>query len=244
VTQVDTLERAFLATGFAYDVTATDPERNNLGPFGRFLVRAQAVRRAGSASLAIAKVGVGRTDGFWERGLHAWDMAAALVIVEEGGGRVTDYRGGVPALDGGELVASNGPLHVTMLEVIAMRGASMDAAPRAGVPSDKGDPPPKSAMRTYVLGLLYRGPKRIADETAADELQREHLANNARLYKEGKLILAGPFRGDGDLRGLFLLDVETVEEAKALCDTDPAIQAGSLRVELHPWYAAKGIGIV
>jgi len=123
VTRVDVLERAFLATGFAYDVTVDDPERNNLGPFSRFLVRAQAVRRAGSASLAIAKVGVGRTDGFWERGLHAWDMAAALVVVEEGGGRVSDYRGEPPALEGGELVATNGPLHATMLEVLAMRGA-------------------------------------------------------------------------------------------------------------------------
>jgi myo-inositol-1(or 4)-monophosphatase len=124
VTATDTLERAFLATGFAYDVTASDPEKNNIGPFSRFLVRAQAVRRAGSASLAIAKVGVGRTDGFWERGLHAWDMAAALVIVEEGGGFVSDYGGAVPTLDGGELVATNGRLHASMLEVLAMRGVA------------------------------------------------------------------------------------------------------------------------
>jgi uncharacterized protein len=114
---------------------------------------------------------------------------------------------------------------------------------RAGVPSDEGDPPPKWAMRTYVLGLIYRGPTRITDEKASDELFRAHLANNARLYKEGKLILAGPFHGDGDMRGLFLFDLETVEQAKALCDTDPAIQAGALRVELFPWYSAKGIGI-
>src|SRR5258705_7637831 len=154
----------------------------------------------------MAKVGVGRSDGFWERGLHAWDMAAALVIVEEGGGRVSDYAGGVPTLDGGELVASNGPLHGLMLEVLAMGGASSAASSR-GVPSEKGDPPPKSAMRNYILGLIYRGPNRIADEKAADELQRAHLANNARLYNEGKLILAGPFRGDGDLRGLFLFDL-------------------------------------
>jgi myo-inositol-1(or 4)-monophosphatase len=243
VTAVDTLERAFLATGFAYDVTAADPERNNLGPFGRFLVRAQAVRRAGSASLAIAKVGVGRTDGFWERGLHAWDMAAALVIVEEGGGKVTDYRGGAPALEGGELVASNGPLHGLMLEVLAMRGASMAAASRSGVPSEKGEPPPEWTMRKYVIGFLFRGPNRTADDKAADELQRAHLANIARLHAEGKIILAGPFLDKTDLRGVFLFDVETVEEAKALCDTDPALQAGSLRVELHPWYSAKGIGI-
>src|SRR5258705_2603236 len=106
----------------------------------------------------MAKVGVGRSDGFWERGLHAWDMAAASVIVEEGGGRVSDYGGGVPTLDGGELVASNGPLHGLMLEVLAMRGAPTAAAPRAGVPSEGGDPPPKSAMKNYVLGLIYRGP--------------------------------------------------------------------------------------
>ncbi|MGH7680812.1 MAG: inositol monophosphatase family protein [Candidatus Eiseniibacteriota bacterium] len=124
VTSVDTLERAFLATGFAYDVTATDPEANNIGPFSRFLVRAQAVRRAGSAALAIAKVGVGRSDGFWEKGLHAWDMAAALVIVEEGGGFVSDYGGAVPKLDGGELVATNGRLHASMLEILAMKGVA------------------------------------------------------------------------------------------------------------------------
>ena len=243
VTQVDTLERAFLATGFAYDVTAADPERNNLGPFGRFLVRAQAVRRAGSASLAIAKVGVGRTDGFWERGLHAWDMAAALVVVEEGGGRVSDYAGGIPTLDGGELVASNGPLHGLMLEVLAMKGAAATAVPRAGVPSDEGDPPPEWAMRKYVIGFLFRGPNRVEDEKESDRLQRAHLANIARLHAEGKIILAGPFLDKTDLCGVFLFDVETVEEAKALCDTDPALQAGSLRVELHPWYSAKGIGI-
>ncbi|HEY6221692.1 MAG TPA: inositol monophosphatase family protein [Candidatus Eisenbacteria bacterium] len=246
VTAVDTLERAFLATGFAYDVTATDPERNNLGPFGRFLVRAQAVRRAGSASLAIAKVGVGRTDGFWERGLHAWDMAAALVIVEEGGGRVTDYRGGVPTLDGGELVASNGPLHGLILEVLAMKGAPTAAAGKAsaGTPSKEGDPPPEWAMRKYVIGFLFRGPSPVEDEKESDRLQRAHLANIARLHAEGKIILAGPFLDRTDLRGVFLFDVESMEEAKALCDTDPAIQAGSLRVELHPWYSSKGIGIV
>ena len=122
VTEASDLERSFLATGFSYDVTATDPERNNLGPFGRFLVRAQAVRRAGSAALAIAKVGVGRTDGFWEGGLHAWDMAAAMVVVEEGGGRVTDYVGGVPDLDGRQLVATNGAIHEAMLGILAMRG--------------------------------------------------------------------------------------------------------------------------
>ena len=110
-----------LATGFAYDVsTEDDPEKNNLGPFSRFIRRAQAVRRAGSAALAIAKVGVGRTDGFWEGGLHPWDMAAAMVVVTEGGGKTTNYAGGAPDLEGRQLVATNSRLHSSMLGVLAV----------------------------------------------------------------------------------------------------------------------------
>ncbi len=123
VTGVEVLDRAFLATGFAYDVSIEpDAERNNLGPFSRFIVCAQAVRRAGSAALAIAKVGVGRTDGFWEGGLQPWDMAAAMLIVEEGGGRITNYRGGPVELERRELVATNGKIHEAMLGVLATRG--------------------------------------------------------------------------------------------------------------------------
>ena len=124
VTEVDSLGRAMLATGFGYDVaTEPDPEKNNLGPFSRFIHRAQAVRRAGSAALAIAKVGVGRTDGFWERGLNPWDMAGAMVVVVEGGGRITDLAGGMPELRGRQLVATNGRIHEAMLEVLAMKRA-------------------------------------------------------------------------------------------------------------------------
>ena len=122
VTNVDKLEQALLATGFGYDVgTEPDPEKNNLGPFARFIRSAQAVRRAGSAALAIAKVGVGRTDGFWEGGLHPWDMAAACVVVQEGGGRLTDYTGGAPDLLGQQLVGTNGPLHSAVLRVLGSR---------------------------------------------------------------------------------------------------------------------------
>jgi len=119
----------------------------------------------------------------------------------------------------------------------------MSTATNPGRPSKEGDPPPTWSMRTYVLALIYRGPNRIEDEKASAELQRAHLANNARLADEGKLILAGPFRDNTDLRGIWLFDAETVEQAQAWVDTDPAIRAGTLRVELHPWYSAKGIGI-
>jgi len=121
VTKVDKLEQALLATGFGYDVgSEPDPEKNNLGPFGRFLRVAQAVRRAGSAALAIAKVGVGRTDGFWEGGLHPWDMAAAAIIVVEGEGRISDYDGRDVDLNAMRLVATNSRIHMAMLEIITL----------------------------------------------------------------------------------------------------------------------------
>ena len=112
-----------------------------------------------------------------------------------------------------------------------------------GIPSREGEPPPEWAMRKYVLVLIYRGPNRPADPAKADELQRLHLANNARLHEEGKLILAGPFLDKTDLRGIFLFDSESVEEVHGWCDSDPAVRAGMLRVEIHPWYSARGIGI-
>ena len=117
VSTVDSLERAMLGTGFSYELGGDD-EQNNIGPFSRFLMKAQAVRRAGSAALAIAKVGVGRSDGFWERGLQPWDMAAGVIIVEEGGGKTTDYDGRRPALDQRKLVATNGRIHDGMLSVL------------------------------------------------------------------------------------------------------------------------------
>lgn len=113
-----------------------------------------------------------------------------------------------------------------------------------GVPSEKGDPPPAWAMRTYVLALIHRGPYKPATEEEADGLFHQHLASNRRLHEEGRLILAGPMRDDGDLRGIFVFDSESVEEVARWCDGDPAIRAGVFRLEIHPWYSAKGITIV
>jgi uncharacterized protein YciI len=93
-------------------------------------------------------------------------------------------------------------------------------------------------MKRFVMAFLKTGPTRDLDSARAAELQRAHLDNIFRLADEGKLALAGPFLDDGDLRGVYIFNVETVEEAKALTETDPAIQAGSLVMELHPWYGS------
>lgn len=100
-------------------------------------------------------------------------------------------------------------------------------------------------MKMYVMAFLKRGPNRDRDSAEAYDLQRAHLDNINRLVEEGKMVLAGPFGGDGDLRGIYIFNVETVEEAKALTETDPAIKAGSLEMELIPWYgSAAVVGIV
>ena len=101
---------------------------------------------------------------------------------------------------------------------------------------------PPFAMANYVLVLLHKGPVWSAKETPENEaLHKAHIANITRLFDEGKIILAGPFLDNGELRGLFLLRVETVAEARKLVDTDPAVKARHLRAEYHPWMGAAGI---
>ena len=111
------LQRALLATGFAYDVHSAQVD--NVEYFTRFIKRAQAVRRAGSAALDLAYLACGRFDGFWELDLHAWDVAAGYLLVEEAGGALSDLTGGPPPRSGAEIVGSNGPLHPALLAVIA-----------------------------------------------------------------------------------------------------------------------------
>jgi myo-inositol-1(or 4)-monophosphatase len=115
------LLRAMLATGFAYD-----PNRRleNIPYFQRFVELTQAVRRDGAAALDIASVAAGRFDGFWERGVSVWDVAAAALILTEAGGRLSDYDGGAYDPYGREIVASNAHLHPAMLAAIAEVGAT------------------------------------------------------------------------------------------------------------------------
>jgi myo-inositol-1(or 4)-monophosphatase len=90
-----------------------------LGLFGAFISESRAVRRLGSAALDVCYVAAGRMEGFWERGLGPWDIAAAALLVEEAGGRVSDLDGQPFVLRTGRLLASNGRVHDEMLATIA-----------------------------------------------------------------------------------------------------------------------------
>ncbi|MGE5833293.1 MAG: inositol monophosphatase family protein [Acidobacteriota bacterium] len=107
---------ALLCTGFPYSIR--EEQRRQVEVFAGFLGRSRAVRRLGSAALDLCYVAAGRFDGFWEEQLHAWDIAAGALIVEEAGGRVTGYADEPLDLFAGRIVASNGALHAPMLEVI------------------------------------------------------------------------------------------------------------------------------
>ena len=114
VSHTDELIRALLATGFPYD---RDDVPAALDLFGRFAVLTQSMRRLGSAALDMCYVAVGCLDGYYERGIKAWDIAAGSLILEEAGGKVTDYRGCDLNLEGGEVVASNNLLHRDLIRV-------------------------------------------------------------------------------------------------------------------------------
>jgi myo-inositol-1(or 4)-monophosphatase len=116
VSNTMTLDSSLLVTGFAYDIRETP--RNNLDHFAKFALKAQGLRRTGSAALDLCYVAAGRFDGFWEVRLNPWDMAAGSVIVREAGGRLTDFSGKDLSIYGQELVASNGQIHEAMLAVL------------------------------------------------------------------------------------------------------------------------------
>jgi myo-inositol-1(or 4)-monophosphatase len=111
VSDTDEPIRALIATGFPYD-HAKMPEALEL--FGRFEGLTRGMRRLGATALDLCYVASGRLDGYYERGIWAWDIAAGSLILEEAGGKVTDYRGGKLNLEGREIVASNGALHPAM----------------------------------------------------------------------------------------------------------------------------------
>lgn len=123
VSPVPTLSDAFLATGFPYNRRVA--ANNNTRMLDHFLRRSQGVRRAGSAALDMAYVAWGRFDGYWEPLLSPWDVAGGLLLVEEAGGRISDFGGTRERLfSGAEVVASNGYIHDEMLTVLRYGAAA------------------------------------------------------------------------------------------------------------------------
>jgi myo-inositol-1(or 4)-monophosphatase len=116
VSKTDKLIKSMLATGFPYNVKE-NPD-NCIEHFVNFLMEVQAIRRLGSAALDLVYVACGRLDGFWEVNLNPWDTAAGKIIVEEAGGKVTDFYGNDFNIYTKGIVASNGLIHEQMLEVI------------------------------------------------------------------------------------------------------------------------------
>ena len=110
------LDDALLATGFPYDIR--ESSENNLKEFAAFAVVARAIRRAGSAALDLAYTACGRFDGYWEFKLSPWDVAAGILIVNEAGGKVTNWSGRKCDIFKGEVLASNGKIHDKMLGVL------------------------------------------------------------------------------------------------------------------------------
>ena len=98
-------------------------------------------------------------------------------------------------------------------------------------------------MKMYVFVVLVSGNNTSADKKFRDSCFAGHMQNIDRLVKENKLLVAGPFgKNDKNMRGLFVLNVPTIEEAKVLLDTDPAIKNGFLSPELYPWYGSAALG--
>jgi myo-inositol-1(or 4)-monophosphatase len=141
VSKIPDLAEALLSTGFPSRKRHASP---NVHFYQEFTLRSHGVRRAGSAALDMAYVACGRLEAFWEFNLNPWDTAAGILLVEEAGGRVTDFAGNGFHLDSREILASNGLIQgelVTLFEdMFAGRGLSPIPTPQefARMRAEKG----------------------------------------------------------------------------------------------------------
>jgi uncharacterized protein YciI len=121
-------------------------------------------------------------------------------------------------------------------------GIALLSTAARGEEKGKMTDPEGNEMVTYYLGMLKRGPKWTPERTPGSaEIQKGHMAHMQKTHAEGKLVVAGPIADDGDLRGILVYKVPTLDEARALAEADPAVKSGRLSVELHPWMVQKGV---
>jgi uncharacterized protein YciI len=115
------------------------------------------------------------------------------------------------------------------------------SAPSSGPSEWKAGEPP-AEMATYYLVMLVKGTKWTPDTSPAlEQLQKDHLAHLRKLALSGRMVLAGPLTDGGTIRGLCVFKAASLEEARAFEEDDPAVEAGRLAIEAHPWMVQKGI---
>ncbi len=117
------------------------------------------------------------------------------------------------------------------------------AAEPQPAPAQATAPALPPGMKQYWFVMLKKGPKRDHPPEEAQRLQAGHMANMQTYAERGQLQIAGPFMDDGDWRGIFILDVPDRAAAEAMCSDDPAVQAGRLVCEIHPWLSQKGASL-
>lgn len=98
----------------------------------------------------------------------------------------------------------------------------------------------KDELKEYFFVMLKKGPTRNQPKAVADSIQKAHLAHISKMGESGKLNIAGPFGDDGEWRGILIFNTKTAEEARALVEEDPAVKAGRLVYEIHPWWSMRG----
>ncbi|MBK6539573.1 MAG: hypothetical protein IPG09_18075 [Ignavibacteria bacterium] len=96
-------------------------------------------------------------------------------------------------------------------------------------------------MKQFIMAFLKSGKNILTDKAEEDRLQSEHMKNINKMAEDGKLVIAGPFMDNQSLKGIYIFDVRTLEEARELTSTDPAVKAGVLEMELHPWYGSAAL---
>ncbi len=126
------------------------------------------------------------------------------------------------------------------MSVAAFETASPPAAPDAAKPAAPALPP---GMKQYWFVMLKKGPKRDQPSDEAQALQAGHMANMEAYAARGILQIAGPMMDDGDIRGIFILDVPDRAGAEAMCGDDPAVKAGRLLCDIRPWLSQKGAAL-
>lgn len=101
----------------------------------------------------------------------------------------------------------------------------------------------KYEMKTYYLVFLKKGENRTQDSVTVSKLQEQHMAHLTKMADSGKMDICGPLMEDIDIRGICIYNVATKEEAEKLANEDPMVKAGRLKVEVHPFYSAKGVSL-